>query len=303
MEATELILLLQSVPGVGERTVEAVLRRNAILRRSPDEFLHLSSERIHTEVKMRRESAETLLRELPDRRERACEEARFLRRNGVTVINILEAAYPTRLMERLEEPPPVLFCYGNSALLSCPLYAVVNSNDATEGALACADAAAALALECGWSPVTGHNRHAYQRTALVARRTGGKVCYVLDRGLLSAFGADLSRQLFPAAAIWSPCYDPDSDLTISPFGLRDPEIGENNRRRDALIIGLAEVILVGQARPRGQMESVCRSALMRGQRVLLVGPPCEMDERLISLGAQTVREESHLAETLMLIDN
>ena len=41
MDASHLILMLQLSPGIGEKTVQHILGRNAILRRSPDEFLRL----------------------------------------------------------------------------------------------------------------------------------------------------------------------------------------------------------------------------------------------------------------------
>src|SRR5207245_2863113 len=116
-----------------------------------------------------------------------------------SLITLRDASYPRRLAERLDVPPPVLFLYGNAPLLDSPLFAVANSNGASEPALAAGDRAAEAALAAGWSLVTGHNRIPYQRPALAVRRNGGRILYVLDRGLRQGFGGDLSRALFPAA--------------------------------------------------------------------------------------------------------
>ncbi len=272
MDTTGLVLLLSDIPGVGEKTLAVVLRRNAVLRRSSEEFLRCSVGELVQEYGMRREAANTLAALSAAQCEEGMAIARQLRRAGVSVLTLLDASYPTRLLDALDDPPPVLYAYGNPALFSSPLFAVANSNGASEEALAATDAAASVAVSCGWSPVTGHNRPGYQRPALVARRSGGRICYVLDRGLIEAFGGDLTRELFPAARIWSPIYDPAHDLTLSPFGLRDHGIAAHNRRRDDLVFALAKTVFVGEIRLGGQMERVCRHALARGAAVFLLAP-------------------------------
>ena len=180
---------------------------------------------------------------------------------------------------------------------SQPLFAVANSNGASEEALASTDRAAETAMAAGLHPVTGHNRQAYQRPALVARRNGGRVCYVLDRGLLEAFGNDLSRELFPAARIWSPAYDPACDLTLSPFPLRAHSLADHNSRRDSLIFALADTVIVGEIRQAGRMERECLAALRRGRPVYLAGPANDTDAGLIAAGAGRA-EPSSFAATL-----
>ncbi len=303
MEMTHFILMLCETPGVGPKTIAAILHRNAALRRSPEEFLDLTPDQMHRQYDIRYEIAQDLGSNWTTRYPAATEMAQYLRRNGITLINYLEAMYPQKLIQHLVDPPPALFAYGNMAIFSLPLFALANSNGASEGALASSDAAAAVAMDCGWLPVTGHNRYAYQRTALVARRTGGRVLYVLDRGLFSAFGKNLDQDLFPAARIWSPSYDPSKDLTLTQFSLHSHEIGDNNRKRDNLIFALADVIMVGQTRPRGRMEAVCRAALARGQKVLLVGPESPEDSRLQDAGAERVCDDADLAEKLNTLNS
>lgn len=300
MDTTELVLLLSEVPGVGDKTMEAVLRRCATLRHAPDDFLRLSPAQLTADYGLRREIAARLNAAARTQREAATATAKRLRRAGVSVLTLLDAIYPPRLLQNMDDPPSVLYAYGRLDLLEGPLFAVANSNDAPEEALAAGDAAASAALAYGWSPVTGHNRPAYQRPALVARRSGARICYLLDRGLLEAFGDDLTRELFPAARIWSPAYDPASDLTLSPFGLRDHGIAHHNRRRDALIFALADVVFVGSVRSGGQMERGCLDARARGKPVFLVGPESKAESRLLEAGAQRVEagDAARLAEIL-----
>lgn len=286
MDTTELILLLMETPEIGEKTTLSVLRRNAQAGRSADDFMGLSQRDLAQEYGIRRSIAVQILDSGSNARIDSLALHRVFMRAGVRVVTIMDATYPVRLLDRMQDPPPVLLAYGNHALLNDRLFAVANSNGAREEALLAGDRAAEAALKEGWSLATGHNRVAWQRPALVMRRNGGRVCYVLDRGMLPGFGGDLSRALFTAARIWGPAYDPSTDLTLSCFAPRAHGIAANNRRRDALIFALADIIMAGEIRTGGQMERECIAALRRGQRVLLCGAKREADSLLLEAGAQ-----------------
>jgi hypothetical protein len=266
---TVLLLLLLETPGIGPSTLAGLLRRHAALKRTPEQLLALSPESLSEEYGLPISSAVRLSSEIRTNRERAESAAKWLSLSGVSLITFQDAAYPARLHERLEDPPPALFAYGAMDLLSQNLFAAANSNGAPEAALSAVDSACETAVEAGWSLVTGHNRPGYQRPALAVRRNGGRIVYVLDRGLLHGFGGDLTRALFPAARIWGPAFDPESDLALSPFPLRAHGIGPANRRRDSVIFALADRIFAAYLKPGGQMEKECLAAAARNQRVLL----------------------------------
>lgn len=285
MDTTQLILLLSSVPGIGEHTLARLLRRNAVLRRSPEELLALNPTSLMRDYELRQEVAERVAGLTASQRRHAEEMARQMHRTGVQVITFLDAAYPPRLLHRMKELPPVLYVFGNLNLLSQPLFAIANSNGASEEVLSYGDVVARVAIECGWIPITGHNRVPYQRPALVARRNSKPVCYVLDRGILEAFGSDLSKDLFAAARIWNPIYDPSCDLTLSPFPMTAHMIAANNRRRDAIIFALADAVFVGDVRPGGRMEEACLSAQVQGTPVFVMVPESLQSKRLKDAGA------------------
>ncbi len=290
MDQTRLILLLLDTPGIGPQALGAVLRRNAVAGRDPDAFLALPVDTLREEYGIRSQVARALLEQLPMCASAAEEDARLLQRCGVTLTTVLDGSYPSRLTDRMDDPPPALFLYGNAELLTRPLFAVAQSNGASEAALAAGDRAAEETLAAGWSLVTGHNRVGYQRPALAVRRNSGRICYVLDRGLLQGFGNNLQRALFPAARIWGPAYDPQCDLTISPFGLRAHGIAANNRRRDTLVFTLADVLFVGEARAGGQMERECMCALESGRPVYLLREE-DRDGTLAAAGAQYLPQD------------
>ena len=272
MDPLTFTLLLCEVPGMGRKSIERVLHRNLLYGISGDDFLKLNVLSLTTEYKLSQTSAECIVDISNELRCAASRCANRLHNSGVHLITSTDITYPQRLLSRLTSPPPFLFVYGNLAAINTDTFTVANSNGAPDSALAQCDEAAEYAVLAGKTVVTGHNRQAYQRPALVARRNGGRICYVLDRGLVEAFGGDLTRDLFPAARIWSPAYDSGQDVTISPFVPMEHGIAANNRLRDELIFALSDEILVGYIRTGGVMEKNCLEAVSRNQKVQLVLP-------------------------------
>src|SRR5689334_21326318 len=170
METTELILLLMDIPGIGGRTIEAVLRKNAVIRRPPDELLALPKSALCADYGLRSQTAAQLTDISMQARKQAEADGAWLRQHGVSLISSLDASYPVRFSERLSDPPSVLFSYGNGGLLNGRLMAIANSNKTSEDALARGDRVVEAAIAEGWTVVTGHNRIQYQRPALAARR-------------------------------------------------------------------------------------------------------------------------------------
>jgi predicted Rossmann fold nucleotide-binding protein DprA/Smf involved in DNA uptake len=283
MDIAAAILLLSELPGVGERTLAEVFRRCAVRRISPADLLGLQPPDL-VDLGFSASSSEALKAVSPEMRRAAEATSRSLLVEGVRIITPQDSSYPRRLLDRLKDPP-VLFAYGALDLLAGRSFAVANSNGAREEALGMSDVAAEQLVQAGWRTVTGHNRPAYQRTALAALRFGGAVCYVLDRGLLEAFGNDLRRELFPAAHVWSRAYDVETTLTLTPFPLRAHGIAVHNQRRDELVFALADTILMGEVRHGGQMDRWVKTALEQKRTVCLVGPPSETDDELLAAGA------------------
>jgi hypothetical protein len=285
MELTHLILVLQALPGVGDKTLTRALAQVARERMDVDKLLSRDAHSLAAHLDLPKESGDYLVGHRERLLTEAAEDARWLRRCGASILTQADAAYPSRLVETLEEPPAALFAYGQIGLLQRQTFAVACSNKSSDESLTAVERAVDEKLESGKILITGHNRVEYQRPALVAKRVGAPVCYVLDRGLLEAFGGDLSRELFPAARIWSPAYDPALDLTISPFALRKPYVPSANQRRDEIVFALADEVIAGSIRAGGRMEKECVSALSRGVSVSLVHPAA-VTELLVERGAK-----------------
>ncbi|MCX6358912.1 MAG: hypothetical protein NT029_03820 [Armatimonadetes bacterium] len=279
MDDAELAFSLAAVPGIGEKSIAAILRRVAVGGMSPVALLEMGAPALMGEFGLRHAAADAIVQGLRPAAERAALELRRLRRQGVQLLTVADASYPAALGAFLDAPPPLLCAYGDVRLLSRPLVMAANSNGAPPEALAACDEAMAVALAAGMSPVTGHNRIEYQRPALVALRAAVGVVYVLDRGIVDALGEDLDRELFPAAGIWTGGFDPGRHLALSPFGPRDHWLGANNRRRDEMIAALATLVLVGHVTPGGGMDGICRRAVKAGRGVVTVGDSMNVQTR------------------------
>jgi hypothetical protein len=300
MNTTQFLLLLMETPGIGDQTITTVLRKNAVLRREPDGMMGMPVDSLVKEYGIRRPAAESLIRRAGDKNERLEAAAKLMSTNGISLITLVDAIYPARLTQRMVDPPPLLFAYGNLSMLDKPLLGIANSNGAREESLAACDRAVEIAAGLGWTVVTGHNRVEYQRPALAAKRNGASICYVLDRGLIQGFGGDLTRDLFPAARIWGPAYDPLADLSLSQFGLHRNGNVASNRRRDSLVFSLADAIFAGSVKPRGIMEKECVRAMERRCPVLFDSAGIGSSGSLAQIGARAVDfdELQSILETL-----
>lgn len=300
MDIDELVLLLAATSGIGDRALARILRRSAVLRRAPDEFLRTAERDLLEAYGLKPEQAHRVASVTQADLEAAAVQARNLRRMGVHIVTLLDAAYPRALVERLEDPPAALYLYGAPGLLSRPLFAVANSNRAPEQALAAADSLARAAVRQGMAPVTGTNRPAYQRPALVARRAAAPVCYVLDRGVLEEFASGIGVEPVRAARVWQPTYDTSRDLTLSCFAPSHHALAAYHRRRDEIVFSLASCVIAGHVRPGGEMERQCRAVLQSGRPVLLATKDGPSHAALLKAGATEIdpQDEQTVAAAL-----
>lgn len=185
----------------------------------------------------------------------------------VRAILTLDADYP-RPLSAWPAPPPVLWTLsnGNNTLTKGNL-SVVASSGAEEVRVDRCKSAMETAIRDGFRLVAGHNRPVYQWALLAAKRCGAPSVMTLDRGLLDAFDGDLRRDPVAPARIWGYGFEPERCTVLSPFRLGDGWIGANSRTRDALVVGLSDIVVAFGIRPGGTMHRLCRQALACGRVV------------------------------------
>jgi predicted Rossmann fold nucleotide-binding protein DprA/Smf involved in DNA uptake len=286
LSATQFLLLLHSVPELGEKTLTRLLSQQAQQRLVPSGCLALTSAEWRRSFGLKSEVADYLVAHREALLAKSAEILRTLRSHPLEVLAITGAAYPKRLEQYDDSPPPILYALGKFALLEpAPMrftFTTAVSNDPSPDALDRQDEIANELIELGGVPVAGHDRLPYQRLALAAQRRNRPVTYVLDRGLREALGPDFDRPPFAAARIRDAVFETERDLALSPFRLDDHGLGANNRRRDRLIFALSDVILAVSVRPGGNMAKECLRAHAQGKIVYTI--PGAGHEALLSAG-------------------
>jgi predicted Rossmann fold nucleotide-binding protein DprA/Smf involved in DNA uptake len=260
-------LLLATTPGIGGRSVTRVLARNDLLNRSPEEFLRLSEDSMAKEYRLSKKAIEGLTRGKADliKRIQALEDR--LGTLGVTVVTAADVHYPQLIEEMDENPPGVLFLYGNTKLLETKTFCVLSSRNTLPMDLELIEQYTEQGVLNSEVLVTGHDRPEYQRSAVVPLRWGSPRILCLDRGMFNVLGQDLKDEAFRAARLWRYEFDATTDLVVSPFRPDADFVGVNNQVRDRLVGSLSKRLVFVQIAPAGNMEKIARLAIRSGRRV------------------------------------
>lgn len=267
MSPRSFALLLAMTSGIGGRTVARVVARNALLARSPEEFLALSPQVWQEDYRMSAKAAAALTLRISDARKEIEALERRLNERAVSWVTAADAHYPQALEAFDPDPPGVLFLHGNHRLLDRKTFCVLSSRNASPAQLELIGNRAEEGVLAGDILVTGHDRPEYQRSAIVPLRWGAPRVLCLDRGLFTVLGEDLKNEAFRAARLWRYEFDPLTDLAISPFRPDSDFAGVNNKVRDRLVAGLSRRLEVVHLSPGGNMERLMGLALKIGRPV------------------------------------
>lgn len=280
------LIAWMSLPGVGERGLTAVLDYAHGARLSLValwEQARSAPEDLARTIPLQRRAAEALERRWDALDEDAGSLAALAAEWGIDALTPDDPDYPERL--RPSRRWPALFAFGALDLLREPLVAIVNSRDASRAALDLTERVADSLSRRDVALVTGANREAYQAAALAAKRHGGPAVLALDRGLVAAFPSGPGHEPVPAARVWDAALDVETQLLVSPFGLRDGWTARSGPRRDALVFGLAAAVLAVSVRPGGHMDRECRRLAKAGTPLFVLdpapgAPECAAEPRL-----------------------
>lgn len=163
--------------------------------------------------------------------------------------------------------PPLLFTRGNQDLLWAETVAIPHSADAPDEALSWGAALAGALSRAGIGLVSGHNRDGYRRVAAAAKREGAPLVIVLDRPLHGMPADGPLAEPVATARLWDERFRPERELIVSPFGPREVWLPRHARGRDALILGIATVVVAGGVRPDGTIASGCARRSAAGRPV------------------------------------
>jgi len=261
-------VLLSELPHVGERTALEILERCQERGHSLAMFFHLPGPVLRREFALPEPALRCLERHREAHRRRCEWLATKLVAHGGQAWTLLDRHYPERLQLYGSPPPPLLFVAGDVTCLQRPTLAVLHSRAPTEEMVAGVRRAVELAAREGFAVVTSAGKATYRLVAIACRALGVPRVVVLDRGLFAALGPELDCDPCTHAREGSAEAPARGQLVLSPFRLLDHAVGHNGPRRDALVVALADVVFALHARPGGQIERVCLTALDQGRPVL-----------------------------------
>jgi DNA processing protein len=184
-------------------------------------------------------------------------------RAGCTVLVPGDGVYPERLGE-IDEPPPVLFVFGNLDLLSRPAVAIVGSRDHSAYGGEVARWLGRAAAEAGLVVVSGMARGLDALAHAGALDSTGHTIGVLGNGVGVVYPA-ANRVLYQAVAA--------RGLLVSEWPPGERPVQGAFPRRNRLISGLARVTVVVEAAAKSGALQTARLAADQGRDVMAVPGP------------------------------
>lgn len=212
---------------------------------------------------------------------------------GRHILTLADQAYPPALLET-PDPPTVLYVQGDPSLLARPAIAIVGSRNATPGGVKTAEAFARALVAAERVVVSGLALGidtAAHRGALAA---GGGTVAVIGTGcdrIYPARNRELAHEIVAHGAI------------VSEFRLGTPALAANFPRRNRIIAGLGQGVLVVEAALRSGSLITARLAGDFGREVFAVpgsihSPLAKGCHALIRQGAKLVETAQDVLEEL-----
>ena len=204
-----------------------------------------------------------------------------------------ESRYPVKLFS-LKQPPRELYAAGNFAIIGRPSVAIVGSRHSSEHGLQTAARIARTVAEAGIVVISGYAKGVDTAAHLAALEAHGDTIFILPFGFKHFH---VKREL-------KPFVNPDHALAISQFPFGQPWFASAAMKRNEIVCGLADCVIVIEAGESGGTVEAARTARALGKRLYIVdfkdpAPSAAGNAYLIStLHAHPVRS---LRDVMLLI--
>lgn len=287
----DLWLAVSQVPGIGPRAFYQILDIFGTMT----EFWHRPSAEIKTLMSILREQQ---LQELLAARERfdLYKMMDEIKQANVKLVTLLDDHYPARL-KTIFDPPPVLFYRGNLAEEKIlPAVAIVGARKATPYGREISSRFASELAQNGVTIVSGLARGVDSAAHRGTLAGNGRTIAVLGCGLDVIYPPE-NRRLYDEIA--------NKGVLLSEFPLGAPPDSRHFPRRNRIISGLSQAVLVIEAAANSGSLITADFALEQGREVFAVPGPITSrlsfgTNNLIRQGARLVQKASDIIEELGL---
>jgi DNA processing protein len=248
MNSKEVLLLLNMVKGIGPREIKGLLSYFGNVSK-------IFKDKQGLDRILGRDLAVKVLRLRDDLYFK--QELRFIEKQDIQVITLLDREYPG-LLKEIYSPPLVLYIKGDSNILKGSCLGIVGSRKASVEGLKNAREFAYKLSSLGFTIVSGLARGidtAAHKGCLEAR---GRTAAVLGSGLFRIYPAE-NRDLFESIV--------QKGCVVSEFPLRAGPLRENFPRRNRIISGLSLGTLIVEAALKSGALITANFALEQGREV------------------------------------
>ncbi len=278
-------LALLRTPGVGAVTQVRLLDLFA----SAETVFSASRQQLQ-QAGLRTESIDYILR--PDW-DSISPDLEWLQQPDAHILTLNDPAYPY-MLKAISDPPPVLFIFGDPAVLDLPQLAIVGSRNPTPGGAETARDFAAHLAGGGLSITSGLAQGIDAASHLGALDVDGVTIAVTGTGLDRVYPArhrELAHRIAAQGAL------------VSEFPAGTPPLTPNFPRRNRIISGLSMGTLVVEAAVQSGSLITAKQALEQGREVFAVpgsihNPQSRGCHRLIRQGAKLVETAQDIFEEL-----
>ncbi|HJV51733.1 MAG TPA: DNA-processing protein DprA, partial [Noviherbaspirillum sp.] len=248
-------LRLDRTPGVGNSTARKLLAAFGL----PQNIFHASHAALQEVVSERIASA--LLEPLSDDTKALIDNTQeWAAQPGNRVLTLADADYPKSLLD-IADPPCILYVKGRIELLSSPALAVVGSRNATAQGVSNAEKFSEALSQAGLTIISGMALGIDAAAHQGGLRGPGATVAVIGTGaniIYPSRNRALAHQIAEGGCI------------VSEYALGTPVLAANFPRRNRIISGLAQGVLVIEAAAQSGSLITARMAAEQGREVFAI---------------------------------
>ena len=231
----------------------------------------------------------------------------WLERGEGFLITLADADYPPQLLNTAD-PPVLLYARGRRELLAATCVGIVGSRNPTPQGAANAAAFAKSLAQAGLAVVSGMalgvdsaaHRGALEAGQMMGQNSGGRV-----GGTIAVIGTGIDR-IYPAANKDLARAIATQGLVLTEYAFGTPPLKENFPRRNRIISGLSQGVLVVEAAVQSGSLITARLAGEQGREVMAIpgsihSPQARGCHALIKQGAKLVESAEDVLEEIRYV--